>query len=114
MTMRMLYCFGASEEYFGRILERNPGLRNKIMIQSKCALIRDTEKTLYIDTTKEHIIESVENSMKRLKVDHLDSFLLHRADTLMEPGGSGRGCLTFSTAAARFGISVSATSRPWI
>ena len=80
-----VYGFGASEEYFGRILERNPGLRNKIMIQSKCALIRDTEKTLYIDTTKEHIIESVENSMKRLKVDHLDSFLLHRADTLMEP-----------------------------
>ena len=55
--------------------QRNPGLRNKIMIQSKCALIRDTEKTLYIDTTKKHIIESVENSMKRLKVDHLDSFL---------------------------------------
>ena len=80
-----VYGAGASEEYFGRILERNPGLREKILIQSKCALIRDTEKTLYIDTSKKHIIESVENSMKRLKVDHLDTFLLHRADTLIEP-----------------------------
>lgn len=80
-----VYGAGASEEYFGRILERNPGLRDRILIQSKCALIRDTEKTLYIDTTKEHIIESVENSLRRLKTDYLDIFLLHRVDTLMEP-----------------------------
>ncbi len=80
-----VYGFGASEEYFGRILERNPGLRNHIQLQSKCALIRDTEKTLAIDTSKEHIIESVENSLKRLKTDYLDTFLLHRADTLIEP-----------------------------
>jgi len=80
-----VYGAGASEEYFGRILERNLGLKEKNLIQSKCALIRDTEKTLYIDTSKKHIIESVENSMKRLKVDHLDTFLLHRADTLIEP-----------------------------
>ena len=70
-----VYGFGASEEYFGRILERNPGLRNHIQLQSKCALIRDTEKTLAIDTSKEHIIESVENSLKRLKTDYLDTFL---------------------------------------
>lgn len=80
-----VYGAGASEEYFGRILERNPGLRQKILIQSKCGLIRDTEKTLYLDTTKEHIIESVENSLRRLKTDHLDSFLLHRPDSLMDP-----------------------------
>lgn len=80
-----VYGFGKSEEYFGRILKKNPGLREKIRLQSKCALIRDTEKTLYIDTTKEHIIKSVENSLKRLQTDYLDSFLLHQADALMEP-----------------------------
>lgn len=80
-----VYGFGDSEAYFGRILEVNPGLRNRIHLQSKCALIRDQEKTLYIDTTKRHILESVDASLKRLRTDYLDVFLLHNPDTLIEP-----------------------------
>ena len=72
-----VYGFGKSEEYFGRIIKKTPGLREQIKIQTKCALIRDTEKTLYIDTTKKYIIESVDNSLKRLQTDYLDTFLLH-------------------------------------
>lgn len=80
-----VYGFGDSEEYFGRILEQNPGLRDRIHIQTKCALIRDQEKTLWIDTTKEHILESVDASLKRLRTDYLDVFMLHNPDTLIEP-----------------------------
>lgn len=80
-----VYGFGASEEYFGEILKCRPGLRETIALQSKCALIRDSEKTLYLDTTKEHILESVDNSLRRLKTDYLDVFMLHHPDTLMEP-----------------------------
>ena len=35
--------------------------------------------------SKEHIVQAVEGSLHRLKVDYLDSLLLHRPDTLMEP-----------------------------
>ena len=37
------------------------------------------------DFSKEHIIKSVEGSLKRLKMDYLDALLLHRPDTLVEP-----------------------------
>ena len=37
------------------------------------------------DFSKKHIIEAVEGSLQRLKTDHLDSLLLHRPDTWMDP-----------------------------
>ena len=37
------------------------------------------------DFSKEHIIQSVEGSLQRLQTDYLDTMLLHRPDTLMEP-----------------------------
>ena len=37
------------------------------------------------DFSKEHILEAVDGSLKRLGVDYLDALLLHRPDTLMEP-----------------------------
>lgn len=69
------------ERYFAR----HPGMREKIFIQSKCTLIRDAEKTLYLDTSKEHILKSVDDSLKRLGTDYLDTYLLHHPDTLIEP-----------------------------
>lgn len=80
-----VYGFGASEEYFGRILKQHPGLRENIYLQSKCTLIRDSEKTLYLDTTKEHILKSVDDSLSRLQTDYLDTYMLHHPDTLMNP-----------------------------
>jgi predicted oxidoreductase len=55
-------------------------LRERIQIQSKCG-IRDG----YYDFSKSHILESVDNSLKRLKTDYLDLLILHRPDALMEP-----------------------------
>ncbi len=80
-----VYGMGASESLYGEFIAADPGVREKIQLQTKCALIRDTEKTLYIDTGKEHILNSVDNSLKRLHTDYLDGFLLHSADALMEP-----------------------------
>lgn len=75
-----IYGAGKSEELFGEVLLRNPGLREKIIIQGKCGI----KKGEY-DLSKEHIIMSVENILKRLKTDYLDILLLHRPDTLMDP-----------------------------
>lgn len=75
-----IYGGGKCEEVFGNALKRNPALRDKIIIQTKCAI----KKGMY-DFSKKHIISSVDNSLKRLGVDKIDVLLLHRPDLLMEP-----------------------------
>ncbi len=75
-----IYGGGKSEEIFGEVLKRNPGLRDKMYIQSKCGICNG-----YYDFSKEHIIASVNQSLERLQTSYLDVLLLHRPDTLMDP-----------------------------
>ena len=75
-----IYGVGNSERFFGHYLKRNPGVRDKIWIQSKCS-IHDGQ----FDFSKDHILKSVDGILSRLGVDCLDVLLLHRPDTLMEP-----------------------------
>lgn len=75
-----IYGGGNSEKLFGEYLKRHNGVRDKIFIQTKCA-IHDGQ----FDFSKEHIIKSVDGSLLRLGVDYVDALLLHRPDTLMEP-----------------------------
>lgn len=75
-----IYGQGKSEEIFSESLSMSPSLREKIILQSKCAI----RPGMY-DYSKEHILNSVDGILKRLKTDYLDILLLHRPDTLMEP-----------------------------
>jgi len=75
-----IYGSGHSEEIFGEVISKKPNLREKIIIQTKCGI-----RNGYYDFSKEHILKSVEGSLKRLKTDYIDILLLHRPDTLMEP-----------------------------
>ena len=75
-----IYGGGKCEEVFGGVLKRNPELRDRIIIQTKCGIRRG----MY-DFSKEHIISSVDGSLKRLGIEHIDVLLLHRPDLLMEP-----------------------------
>ena len=75
-----IYGGGNAEKVFGEYLKRHKGAREKIMIQTKCA-IHDGQ----FDFSKEHILKSVDGSLSRLGVDYIDALLLHRPDTLMEP-----------------------------
>ena len=75
-----IYGAGKSEEIFAEAIDMNPTIREKMIIQSKCGI-----RPGFFDFSKEHIINSVDASLKRLKTDYLDTFLLHRPDTLMEP-----------------------------
>jgi predicted oxidoreductase len=75
-----IYRGGQSEANFGKILEEQPALRNQMFIQSKCGICRG----MY-DFSKNHILESVDGSLKRLHTDYLDLLILHRPDLLMEP-----------------------------
>ena len=75
-----IYGGGNSERLFGDYLKRHPGVREQILIQSKCS-IHDGQ----YDFSKEHILKSVDGILSRLGVEYLDALLLHRPDTLMEP-----------------------------
>lgn len=75
-----IYGGGKCEEVFGRALKRNPHLRDKIYIQTKCSI----KKGMY-DFSRKHIVSAVEGSLERLGVERIDALLLHRPDLLMEP-----------------------------
>ena len=75
-----VYCGGNAEKVFGKYLKRHKGARDKMILQTKCALGGGQ-----FDFSKEHILKSVDGSLSRLGVDYVDVLLLHRPDTLMEP-----------------------------
>ena len=74
-----IYGGNKCEELFGEVLSRNPSLREKITIQSKCGICKG-----YYDSSKEHIIKEVEGCINRLKCGYLDILLIHRPDALCD------------------------------
>ncbi|RYL93475.1 aldo/keto reductase family oxidoreductase [Sporolactobacillus sp. THM7-4] len=79
-----IYSDGTCEALFGKVLAKRPDLRDKITLQTKCGIVHGDDYTYY-DFSKEHLLETVNASLKRLQTDHLDYLLLHRPDALMEP-----------------------------
>ncbi|MEE0808665.1 MAG: aldo/keto reductase, partial [Acutalibacteraceae bacterium] len=74
-----IYGGGKSEERFGKSIKRYN--RENIIIQTKCGIV----PRKMFDFSYEHIIDSVDGSLKRLDTDYIDVLLLHRPDALMEP-----------------------------
>ena len=75
-----VYGGGECEAIFADAIHMTADAREKILLQSKCGI----RKGMF-DFSKEHILEAVEGSLKRLKTDYLDVLLLHRPDALAEP-----------------------------
>ena len=71
---------GRCEELFGNILREDPSLRERMTIQTKCGI-----RPGQYDFSKEHILTSVEQSLKRLGTEQVEFLVLHRPDTLVEP-----------------------------
>lgn len=75
-----IYGGGTSEETFARGLALSGIKREEILLQSKCGI-----RPGMFDFSKEHILTSVDNILKRLNTDYLDVLALHRPDTLVDP-----------------------------
>src|SRR5258708_2754379 len=84
-----IYGNGLSEEIFGRVLKDTPGMRAKILIATKCGIRwkgePDASAPHRWDFSKQHILNSCEGSLKRLGVDTIDLYMLHRPDFLADP-----------------------------
>ena len=76
------YGNGEAEIRFGEAFPLTGIRREDILIQSKCGLCFDRNE---FDWTKENILSSVNDSLRRLQIDYLDTLLLHRPDVLFEP-----------------------------
>jgi len=78
-----------TEAEFGKALNTLSVKREDIQIISKCGIQYMSEhrsnKVKHYDYSKDYIIWSVEQSLKNLKTDYLDTLLLHRPSPLMHP-----------------------------
>ena len=78
------------ESIFGQVLKRQPSLRNQVQIITKCGIKLTSQKfpnrkINYYDYSAEHILESVNTSLKNLHTDYIDLLLLHRPAPFFEP-----------------------------
>ncbi|MBR5496447.1 MAG: aldo/keto reductase, partial [Clostridia bacterium] len=76
-----IYGGGEAEKIFAEAIGMNDDIREKMIIQTKCGIVPGKS----FDFSKEHILKSVDGSLKRLNTDYIDVLLLHRPDTLFEP-----------------------------
>ncbi|WP_207428641.1 aldo/keto reductase family oxidoreductase [Pedobacter sp. SYSU D00535] len=73
------------EELFGNVISQKTFKREDIVLFSKCGLrvphsSHPDVRVKHYDTSREHIIRSVDNSLKKLRTDYLDIFLLNYLD----------------------------------
>lgn len=77
-----------TEAAFGNAFGESRIDRKKIQLISKCGIQLPSEnrntKIHHYNYSKSHIISSAEQSLKNLKTDYLDLFLLHRPSPLMQ------------------------------
>ncbi len=79
-----------TEADFGAVLKNKSSLRNKMKLITKCGIKmispnRPLHPIKSYDTSSQHIKTSVETSLKNLNTDCIDTLLIHRPDTLMDP-----------------------------
>lgn len=76
-----------TEEIFGEAFTKSNIKRDAVQFISKCGIqyLSDTRnnKVKHYEYSKNYIIWSAEESIKKLKTDYLDLFLLHRPSPLM-------------------------------
>ncbi|OYQ34339.1 aldo/keto reductase [Niveispirillum lacus] len=73
--------FGAAETLFGRVLAANPGLRGQIVLASKGGI----QPPIPYHQRGEQLIACCEASLRRLNVDCIDLYQVHRPDLLAHP-----------------------------
>lgn len=103
-----IYRHGKAEAVFGEVLARTPGLRERIVLQTKCGIrLADGDRPGMYDLRGETIVQRVEDSLGRLRTDVIDVLLLHRPDPLADPEEMARALesLHRQGLVRRFGVS---------
>jgi predicted oxidoreductase len=84
-----IYGRSACESLFGEVLKTAPEMRDRILIATKCGIRFEGDPApgapFRYDFSREHILRSCDQSLRRLGVDTIDLYQLHRPDYLMDP-----------------------------
>jgi aryl-alcohol dehydrogenase-like predicted oxidoreductase len=75
-----VYGDGLCERLIGKFLLEEPARRGKVTLATKFAIRRRDDGARFFDNSAAHIREALEGSMKRLGVDHIDLYYVHRVD----------------------------------
>ena len=113
-----IYTLGKAEQCFGALFRQQPDLREKMILQSKCGIrFADNTGPKRYDLSAEHILSSVDESLRRLNTDYLDILMLHRPDPLAHPNEIAEAWAQLKTAGKvrHLGASnMSATQMSWL
>ncbi len=82
-----------AEAVLGHAL-RGTDLRERIEIVTKCGIVAPVgrhagARVKHYDTTRDHILASVDTSLKLMGIDRIDLLLIHRPDPLMDHHDTG-------------------------
>jgi predicted oxidoreductase len=84
-----IYCDGEAEKLFGEVLREVKGMRSRILMVTKCGICKSGDpqasSPYRYDFSAEHILRACEGSLRRLGIENIDVYLLHRPDYLMDP-----------------------------
>ena len=75
-----VYGDGLCETLIGKFLAEDRGRRSKVTLATKFAIRRRADGARFFDNSAAHIREALEGSLKRLGVDHIDLYYVHRVD----------------------------------
>ncbi|MBM3799009.1 MAG: aldo/keto reductase [Actinobacteria bacterium] len=73
--------FGTCEETLGEVLRSRPGLRDRIVLATKGGIVPGVP---YV-SSRAYLIEACEASLRRLGVDVIDLYQIHRPDPFTHP-----------------------------
>lgn len=78
------------EPEFGEALAASPGLRERLQIVTKCGIklvstARPAHAIKSYDSSRAHVLASVDQSLRALRTDRIELLLIHRPDLLMDP-----------------------------
>lgn len=89
MDQADIYGGYAAEEVLGSALKAAPHLKDKIEIVTKCDIVAPAgrysdARVKYYDTSRAHIMASVDHSLRLMDIDKIDTLLVHRPDPMMD------------------------------
>lgn len=73
--------FGAAEALLGRVFAEAPGLRQRITLATKGGIVIGTP----YDSSEDYLEAAIDASLKRLGVERIDLWQIHRPDILTHP-----------------------------
>ena len=117
MDQAAIYGGFMAEEILGNALRDAPALKDRIEIVTKCDIVapvgrHESARVKHYDTSRAHITQSVEASLRLMGVETIDLLLIHRPDPLMDHHETGTTLDDLVTSGKVRSVGVS-NFRPW-